>query len=160
MTYKRAESALVVLYNEHNHVLVLQRNDDPLFWQSVTGTMEGHESPIQTAAREVLEETGIDLRFSKVGTGSYLYHLMDCRTVNQYAIRPQWQYRYAPGVKRNFEYVFCAQVPVTSEITLTEHTAYEWLSKPLAIAKVWSNTNKQAIAQFVPNGISQATTCI
>ena len=43
MTYKRPESVLVVLYNEHSQVLVMQRNDDPDFWQSVTGTIEADE---------------------------------------------------------------------------------------------------------------------
>lgn len=151
MTYKRAESVLVVLYNEHNQVLVLQRTDDANFWQSVTGTMEGHEAPIQTAAREVLEETSIAVGSLHKGRSGFLYQLMDCRHVNQYAIRPRWLYRYAPGVSRNFEYVFCAQIPASSTIVLTEHTAYEWLNKQDAIGKVWSTTNKEAIAQFVPN---------
>ena len=32
MAYKRPESVLVVLYNEHNQVLIMQRNDDADFW--------------------------------------------------------------------------------------------------------------------------------
>jgi dATP pyrophosphohydrolase len=150
MAFKRAESVLVVLYNEHREVLVLQRMDDADFWQSVTGTMEGVEAPVQTAVREVLEETGIDLSFDRAGSASFLYHLMDCRQVNQYSIREDWRYRYPPGVDKNFEYVFCAQVPASSNIRLTEHTSYIWLSKHDAISKVWSATNKKAIAQFVP----------
>lgn len=150
MVFKRPESVLVVLYNEYNEVLVLQRMDDAGFWQSVTGTMEGVEAPIQTAVREVLEETGIDLSFEGSGNGAFLKHLMDCRQVNQYSIRDDWRYRYPPGVDKNFEYVFCAQVPASANITLTEHTAFVWLSKQDAINKVWSATNKNAIAQFVP----------
>ncbi|MFT6268911.1 MAG: dATP pyrophosphohydrolase [Alphaproteobacteria bacterium] len=150
MTVKRPESVLVVLYDEYNHVLVLQRMDDAEFWQSVTGTMEGSEVPIQTAAREVQEETGINLAFSRHGKGGFLHHLMDCRLTNQYLIREDWRYRYAPGVTKNFEYVFCAQVPSQSKIILTEHTAFKWMSKQDAIAKVWSVTNKHAIERFVP----------
>ncbi|MEC7360158.1 MAG: dihydroneopterin triphosphate diphosphatase, partial [Pseudomonadota bacterium] len=37
MAYKKPESALVVLYDQHYRVLLLQRQDDPTFWQSVTG---------------------------------------------------------------------------------------------------------------------------
>jgi len=147
---KRPESVLVVLYNEHNEVLVLQRTDDANFWQSVTGSMEGSEAPMQTAAREVLEETGIDLSFERRKVLGFLHYLMDCRMLNQYSIRKDWRYRYAPGVDKNVEYVFCALVPASSVITLTEHTAYEWLTKPQAIAKVWSNSNKHAIEKFVP----------
>jgi dATP pyrophosphohydrolase len=160
MTLKRPESVLVVMYNEHKQVLVIQRIDDANFWQSVTGTMEACESPVQTAKREVLEETGIELRFPSENQGQGgllggdknrgLYHLRDCRLVNQYSIRPDWRYRYPAGVDKNFEYVFCAQVPANSTITLTEHTAYEWLSKQDAVDKVWSNTNKFAIERFVP----------
>jgi dATP pyrophosphohydrolase len=124
--------------------------DDANFWQSVTGTMEENEAPIQTAVREVQEETSIDLAFSRKGKGAFLHHLMDCRQVNQYSIREEWRYRYKPGITKNFEYVFCAQVSAKSNIILTEHTNYEWLAKPAAIAKVWSPTNKHAIEQFVP----------
>jgi dATP pyrophosphohydrolase len=151
MSVKRPESVLVVLYNEHNKVLVLQRVDDAEFWQSVTGTMEVSEVPMQTAAREVREEPGINLAFDRKDEGGFLHYLMDCRLTNQYTIRKDWRYRYAPGVTKNFEYVFCAQVPSQSKIILTEHTDYEWLSKYDAIAKVWSDTNKHAIEQFVPD---------
>ena len=61
MAYKRPESVLVVLYNEHNQVLIMQRNDDAEFWQSVTGTIEEGELPLGTAYREVAEETGVVL---------------------------------------------------------------------------------------------------
>ncbi|MGK0503740.1 MAG: dATP pyrophosphohydrolase, partial [Alteromonadaceae bacterium] len=33
MAYKKPESVLVVLYDQHHKVLLLQRNDDPEFWQ-------------------------------------------------------------------------------------------------------------------------------
>ena len=60
--YKKPESVLVVIYCQTtNRYLMLQRKDDPLFWQSVTGSMETDELPRQTAIREVLEETGIDI---------------------------------------------------------------------------------------------------
>ena len=147
MTLKRPESVLVVLYNEHKEVLVLQRDDDADFWQSVTGSLELNESPVQTAMREVLEETGIDLHH-RMFTAQ---QIMDCRQVNQYVIREDWRYRYAKNVTTNFEYVFCAQVPANSDIVLTEHLQFLWLSKTEAIKKVWSNTNKQAIFKFVPD---------
>lgn len=153
MTFKRPESVLVVLYNEYHKVLVLQRIDDANFWQSVTGTMEGSEAPIQTALREVYEETGIDLGAGFASKSGFLQRLVDCRHVNQYSIRVDWRYRYPPGVDKNFEYVFCAQVPASASIVLSEHTQYEWLTKKAAIEKVWSATNKRAIAKFVPEKV-------
>ena len=35
---------------------MLQRRDDPAFWQSVTGSLEEHEMPHDAAVREVWEE--------------------------------------------------------------------------------------------------------
>lgn len=144
-TFKRPESVLVVIYNEHGQVLVLQRDDDPFFWQSVTGSLEHDETPIQTALRELEEETSIALH------GQHI--LQDCRQVNQYVIREDWRYRYAPGVSTNMEYVFCAQVPANSAIVLSEHLQYLWLDKRKAINLVWSQSNKEAIEQFVPASV-------
>ena len=83
MALKRPESVLVVLYDEHHRVLVLQRDDDAEFWQSVTGTIELGESPIQTAYREVAEETGIVLNPD-------VNAIHDCQTTNFYTIRKRW----------------------------------------------------------------------
>ncbi|BBO28394.1 MAG: dihydroneopterin triphosphate diphosphatase [Pseudomonadota bacterium] len=143
MTYKRPESVLVVLYNEHSQVLVMQRNDDPDFWQSVTGTIEAGESPIAAAYREVGEETGVNL---SPQSGD----IVDCQHVNQYEIRKEWQHRYPPDNFVNTEYVFVTQIPSDSRIILTEHSAYEWLDKPEALARVWSPSNRNAILAFVP----------
>ena len=41
-------------------VLIMERADKPGFWQSVTGSLEAGETPMQTAIREVKEETGLD----------------------------------------------------------------------------------------------------
>ncbi len=143
MTYKRPESVLVVLYNEHSQVLVMQRNDDPDFWQSVTGTIEAGELPIAAAYREVGEETGVNL---SPQSGD----IVDCQHVNQYEIRKEWQHRYPPDNFVNTEYVFVTQIPSDSRIILTEHSAYEWLDKPEALARVWSPSNRNAILAFVP----------
>lgn len=144
MGFKRPESSLIVIYDKASNVLILQRNDDPLFWQSVTGTLEAGETPWQTAMREVAEETGINIQ-------TLALKLVDCNCTNQYEIRDIWLYRYAPQVKFNTEHVFALQVSGTEPIILTEHSAYQWLDKQAAIEKVWSQTNKKAIQQFVPD---------
>ena len=62
MTYKLPVSVLVVIYAEDTkRVLMLQRRDDPEFWQSVTGSLEEGETAPQAAAREVKEEVAIDV---------------------------------------------------------------------------------------------------
>ena len=122
----------------------------PEFWQSVTGTLEPDERPVDTALREVREETGIDI----LAKG---YQLIDCQQTNQYPIRPMWQHRYPPNTPFNTEYVFAVQVADDEAVKLTEHSAFMWLDKAAAAQKVWSDTNRDAIVKFVPDSASQGT---
>ena len=142
MRYKRPESVLVVLYDQYQRVLIMQREDDPDFWQSVTGTLEPDELPRQTAYREVAEETGINLKALGLTLSEQLAQ-------NEYIIRPQWRHRYPPNTLRNTEYVFAVQIPANISITLTEHLAYRWVSVEEASQIVWSETNRNAILDFV-----------
>jgi dATP pyrophosphohydrolase len=58
---KIPRSVLVVIYTVDLQVLMMERAGWPGFWQSVTGSIDHPGEPlIETAAREVLEETGID----------------------------------------------------------------------------------------------------
>lgn len=142
--YRIPQSALTVVYNQSGQVLVMQRNDDPEFWQSVTGTLERDEIPIETARREVLEETSIDI------TG-YAYQLIDCQKINTYEIRDRWKHRYPPNTPCNTEHVFAVEVANDQGIELTEHSAFLWLDKETAMQKVWSETNREAIYLYVPD---------
>jgi len=142
--YRIPESALTIVYNQSGQVLVMQRNDDPEFWQSVTGTLEQDESPMETASREVLEETSIDIT-------QCAYQLIDCQKINAYEIRDRWKHRYPPDTPFNTEHVFAVEVADGQVISLTEHSAYLWLDKLSAMQKVWSDTNREAIALYVPD---------
>lgn len=142
--YRIPQSALTVVYNQSGQVLVMQRNDDPEFWQSVTGTLEQGEKPYETACREVLEETSIDIT-------QKVYQLIDCQKINTYEIRDRWKHRYPPGTPFNTEHVFAVEVADDQVISLTEHSAYLWLDKQSAMQKVWSDTNREAISLYVPD---------
>ena len=51
---------MVVIYTPELSVLLIERADQSGFWQSVTGSRDTLDEPLlQTAAREVFEETGI-----------------------------------------------------------------------------------------------------
>lgn len=143
MGFKRPESVLVVVYNEDKQILCLQRQDDPEFWQSITGTMEVGEEPLITAIREVAEEIGVD-----VHNDDNQYRIVDARVVNQYAIREEWQYRYGPGSTVNTEYVFYLEIAKSEAITLTEHLAFEWLSLDSALDLLWSPSNVAAVKRL------------
>ena len=144
MTYKRPESVLVVLYNEHSQVLVMQRNDDPDFWQSVTGSLEDGETPLQAARRELHEETGLTVE------------VQDCGRSNEFPIHPAWRARYAPGVMTNREHVFLALCEERPDIRLDpqEHQAYCWLPREQAAQRASSYTNRDAILKYVPEADS------
>jgi dATP pyrophosphohydrolase len=137
--YKRPESVLVVVYTRAGEVLLLRRADQPEFWQSVTGSMEwSDEPPVETAARELREETGI-----AAAPGA----LSDWKLRNRYVIFPQWRYKYAPGVNENTEHIFSLELPDRVTVTLmpSEHTEYQWLPFAEAAARVFSWTNREAI---------------
>ena len=58
--YKIPESVLVVIHTAEMEVLLIERADRPGFWQSVTGSKdEENELLLETAVREVAEETGL-----------------------------------------------------------------------------------------------------
>ena len=102
---KIPESVLVVIHSTDLQVLLLERADHPGFWQSVTGSLDFHAEPlIQTATRELFEETGI------VADGDRI-RLRDWALANVYEIYPVWRHRYAPGVTHNTEHVFSVCVP-------------------------------------------------
>ena len=58
--HKRPESVVVVVYTKAGETLLLERLQ-PVFWQSVTGSLEWPDEPPEDAAhREVYEETGME----------------------------------------------------------------------------------------------------
>ena len=140
--FKRPESVLVVIYTETGKVLLLERVTPAGFWQSVTGSLHWDEQPLQAAEREVAEETGLQT------SGD----LIDCHTVNRYAILPAWRDRFAPHVTSNTEHVFRISYPSCPRICIDcrEHRGYRWLSKDKAVLGASSHTDREAILRHVP----------
>jgi dATP pyrophosphohydrolase len=139
--YKTPISALVLIYTPDLQVLIMERADKAGFWQSVTGSVEGDETPRQTAIREVLEETGLD---------AIKYNLQDWHASNVYEIYPHWQHRYAPGIIENTEHLFGLELPSKLPIKLapSEHTHYEWIDWRNAAQRVFSWTNVDALKRL------------
>ncbi len=134
--YKQPVSVLVVIHTPDLQVLMLERAAHPGYWQSVTGSREGDEALIDTARREVAEETGI--------TGG---SLTDWQRTNTYEIFPEWRHRYAPGVTQNTEHVYSLEVAtaLTAHIAPDEHRAWCWLPWQDAAARCFSESNRAAI---------------
>jgi len=142
LAHKIPVSTLVLTATPDLQVLLIERADAPGYWQSVTGSQEAGETLEETAARELLEETGID---AAVYGG-----LDDWKVSNVYEIYPRWRHRYAPGITHNTEHVFALEVPAPVEARLDprEHSAQLWLPWQAAMAKAFSPTNRQAIGQL------------
>src|SRR3954468_3771585 len=98
MDFKLPVSVLVVVHTVKLEVLLLERASRPGFWQSVTGSLDWPEESLEAAAaREVKEETGIDVARGRLARWN---------RVNSFEIYALWRHRYAPGVLYNTEHVF------------------------------------------------------
>jgi len=141
--YKQPVSVLVVIYTAALDVLLLERADHPGFWQSVTGSRDGDECLLDTAIREVGEETGLNARD---------FVLTDWQQQNHYEIYPHWRHRYPPNTIENVEHVFGLCLPQRAPVKLSarEHLASEWLTWSEAADKVFSPSNREAILRL-PN---------
>lgn len=145
--HKIPQSVLVVIYTADLEVLLIERADSTAYWQSVTGSKDTlDEAARDTARREVLEETGIQVGSSRVPESA----LRDWHLSNVYEIYPIWQHRYAPGVTQNTEFVFGLLVPRDIGITLSprEHVAHQWLPYREAADRCFSPSNAEAILQL------------
>jgi dATP pyrophosphohydrolase len=145
--HKIPESVLVVIHTDDRQVLLLERADKPGFWQSVTGSKDRLDEPLQeTAVREVGEETGIVVGSPAVPLAS----LRDWHLRNIYEIYPVWRHRYAPGVTHNTEHVFGLRVPGGTPVALAprEHLRYQWLDWRDAADQCFSPSNAEAILQL------------
>ncbi|MFY9509833.1 MAG: dihydroneopterin triphosphate diphosphatase [Rubrivivax sp.] len=133
-------SVLVVIHTPALDVLLIERADKPGYWQSVTGSVDHVDEPLDhTARREVAEETGI--------AGGLL---RDWGLRNVYEIYPVWRHRYAPGVTHNTEHVFGLTVPAGGVVTLNprEHLQHLWLPWREAADRCFSPSNAEAILQL------------
>jgi len=138
-------SVLVVIYKSNGEVLLIERADKANFWQSVTGSIDFLDENLSAAAaREVLEETGIDVQALPASS------LQDLHQQIEYEIYPQWRHRYPPGVTRNTEHWFSLLVPNEVPIRLAprEHIAYQWLPHTEAAKKCFSPSNGAAILKL------------
>jgi dATP pyrophosphohydrolase len=132
-------SVLVVVHTGTLEVLLLERAGRPGYWQSVTGSLDWPEEPLEAAAaREVKEETGID-----AAPGS----LRRLNIANTFEIYAHWRHRFAPGVTHNVEHVFALCLPCRPEVRLEprEHVAFAWLPWREAAQRCFSWSNRDAI---------------
>ncbi len=133
-------SVLVIIYTKNKDILLLKKNNDKDMWQSVTGSLNENEKPIDAAKREVFEETGL--------TSDKIF---DCNKQYIFEIYEMWRHKYEDGVTHNTEHVFLLELEEKIDIVIdkSEHLQYEWLPRVKAAEKVFSHTNRQAIFDLI-----------
>jgi dATP pyrophosphohydrolase len=151
MGHKIPISTLVLVHTRDLEVLLIERADYPGHWQSVTGSQEPGETLLQTATRELREETGIDA----LAWGG----LQDWQVTNVYEIYPRWRHRYPPGTTQNTEHVFALTLPAPVPVALApdEHLRHAWLPWREAAEKCFSWSNRDAIL-LLPQRIARDRT--
>ena len=143
LKYKNNQSVLVIIYAESTYrILMLQRQDDPDFWQSVTGTIESGETPKNTAIRELWEEVRLEISENSPA-------LFDCKESIEFEIFPHFRYKYAPNVTHCREHWFLLAMEQEFEPVLSEHLAYQWVSPEQAIQMTKSSNNSEAIRNYI-----------
>ncbi len=141
MSYKQPRSIQVVIFAEtragRRYLLLRRVADHGGFWQFVTGSLEADETHIQTAVREVFEETGI-----RSGESD----LIDLNLTNVFEISAVWLRKYAPGVRRNEEVCFALRVEKCEvRIDPVEHTDYVWVDYESAESMLHWESNRKAL---------------
>lgn len=139
MNAKIPISVLVVIHTPALEILLIERAARPGYWQSVTGSIDRIDEPLEEAARrEVFEETGIDALPEVFARWNL---------VRTFEIYPHWRHRFSPGITHNDEHMFSLEVAAAVPVRLApeEHTAWQWLPWQQAMEKCFSWTNRDAI---------------
>ena len=147
MSPKLPVSVLVVVYTRELEVLLLERASRPGYWQSVTGSLDRADEPLElAAARELVEETGIE-----AARGRLVRH----NVANTFEIYAQWRHRFAPGVTHNTEHVFSLALEARLPVRLApeEHVAFAWLPWREAAEKCFSWSNRDAIRRVAESPV-------
>jgi dihydroneopterin triphosphate diphosphatase len=142
MSYKQPRSVQVVLFAEtpsgRDYLLLRRVHGHGGFWQSVTGSLEGHETHVEAAIREVYEETGYRPRQEE---------LIPLGIVNLFEIAPPWRVKYAPGVTHNEEVCFALEVARQDVlIDPVEHDAFAWVNYDTAMQMIYWESTRRALA--------------
>lgn len=132
-------SVLVVVHTAALEVLLLERASHPGYWQSVTGSLDAVDEALEAAAaREVMEETGIEAARG----------VLERQPVaSRFEIYAAWRRRFAPGVTHNTEHLFTLALPARAPVRIApaEHVAFAWLPWREAAERCFSWSNRDAI---------------
>jgi len=133
-------SVLIIVYTKNKNILLLNKKGKDSMWQSITGSLQINEKPLDAAKRELFEETGIVSN-----------NIIDCKKEHIFEIYEMWRHKYDDGITHNTEHVFKLELDDIIDIKLDsdEHDSFEWATRVKAAEKVFSHTNRQAIFDLI-----------
>ena len=133
-------SVLIIVYTKNKNILLLNKKGKNNMWQSITGSLQINEKPLDAAKRELFEETGIVSN-----------NIIDCKKEHIFEIYEMWRHKYEEGITHNTEHVFKLELDDIIDIKLDsdEHDSFEWAPRVKAAEKVFSHTNRQAIFDLI-----------
>ena len=133
-------SVLIIVYTKNKDILLLNKKGKDNMWQSITGSLQINEKPLDAAKRELFEETGIVSN-----------NIIDCKKEYIFEIYEMWRHKYEDGITHNTEHVFKLELDDIVDIKLDsdEHDSFEWATRVKAAEKVFSHTNRQAIFDLI-----------
>jgi len=133
-------SVLIIVYTKNKNILLLNKKGKNSMWQSITGSLQINEKPLDAAKRELFEETGIVSN-----------NIIDCKKEHIFEIYEMWRHKYEEGITHNTEHVFKLELDDIVDIKLDsdEHDSFEWATRVKAAEKVFSHTNRQAIFDLI-----------
>jgi dATP pyrophosphohydrolase len=133
-------SVLIIVYTKNKNILLLNKKGKDSMWQSITGSLQINEKPLDAAKRELFEETGIVSN-----------NIIDCKKEHIFEIYEMWRHKYEDGITHNTEHVFKLELDDIIDIKLDsdEHDSFEWATRVKAAEKVFSHTNRQAIFDLI-----------
>ena len=125
-----------VMIGDGDRVLLLHRRAERgNFWQPITGSIEPGESPLETARREIVEETGIDAPLVEMGLRQSF--MIDSQFLES---------KYPPPIIAS-ETAFRAAVDSRLPIRLdaSEHDDYGWFTFGEAYEKIKWTDDREAL---------------
>jgi lipoyl(octanoyl) transferase len=128
-----------VLVHDEDRVLLLHRRPERgNFWQPITGTLDDGEAPLETARREVVEETG------------HRAEPHDLDLTQSFLIESQWlESRYPPPIiasEVGFTAALSSRLPIL--LDAQEHDEYGWFTFGDAYERIQWTDDREALERL------------